>query len=644
MTDRNDSKEFTAPSKPEGHSTSTVVFGLRKLVPALLRFTFGERLTLSMLFVGFIPVCIVAFLLFDHCARSHVASEHAALDASATAHLVSLTSFFEQTQRMLASADSIVPGDGNPIPSPYSPDLLALEVSSDSTSVTSGFTQFYLDIPKSSDRLVLDQARGRWLYIASRKRPDGFTTTMLFDLTPTLLSIRSASRWPNTVRIAIDSVWVLGDEDAEPGTPVGYVPDFSMAVDGSYLLPRGAFAENETVFVQAGAAIGSEPPVRVRVFVGVPVGEVLDQVFEYRSAVATWLLLLFITVLLVSMGLARLITRPLLILGGEIDAINSANLKELPPVEYPFHDEVSDLQEAVRKLSADLRAVFSGLEESRAELERTVEQRTQLLQSALRELNATKRDLEVLVDKQAGALVAAERRATIATLVNGLAHNLKSPLANILGYLCLLREECAISSHDPQDEKAEWIALMIDSCEKIRQIIDTMLERASNRESEEKVWINVNRLLEREVMFMESDLFFKHQIAKELVLDPDQPSFLGSYAELSQVVENILRNAREAMQDSAEKKLKVVSSVSDGSIVIEITDSGEGMDTATASRIFDPYFSTKRGRSMIGGSGLGLSYSKTVIEGMGGSISVLSSPGKGSSFIIRIPVTFDRSI
>jgi len=97
---------------------------------------------------------------------------------------------------------------------------------------------------------------------------------------------------------------------------------------------------------------------------------------------------------------------------------------------------------------------------------------------------------------------------------------------------------------------------------------------------------------------------------------------------------NLIVNASQAIPDDR-KGLITVRTGMDGDVVtIEVEDNGKGMDTKTMRSIFDPFFTTKRAK---GGTGLGLAIAYRIIEEHGGSISVNSRPGEGTTFSIRIP-------
>jgi signal transduction histidine kinase len=100
---------------------------------------------------------------------------------------------------------------------------------------------------------------------------------------------------------------------------------------------------------------------------------------------------------------------------------------------------------------------------------------------------------------------------------------------------------------------------------------------------------------------------------------------------IKQVVLNLFINAQQAMPDGGE--LIIRTDVQDAYAVIEISDTGLGIEAEKLDKIFDAYYTTRSG-----GSGLGLPTARKIIEAHGGSIDVNSQPGKGTSFKIRLPV------
>ena len=115
-------------------------------------------------------------------------------------------------------------------------------------------------------------------------------------------------------------------------------------------------------------------------------------------------------------------------------------------------------------------------------------------------------------------------------------------------------------------------------------------------------------------------------------LDPDLPTVLGSSNRLQQVFLNLFMNARDAMPSGG--MLEVRTFATNGSVEVEVTDTGSGIPRENLSRIFDPFFTTK---STGRGTGLGLSVSYGIIKEHAGKIEVRSTPGKGTSFRLEFP-------
>jgi signal transduction histidine kinase len=118
-------------------------------------------------------------------------------------------------------------------------------------------------------------------------------------------------------------------------------------------------------------------------------------------------------------------------------------------------------------------------------------------------------------------------------------------------------------------------------------------------------------------------------------LGGEDPVVLGNPLQLEQVFINLLTNARDAMADSPRKTIRIAVTVDSEAAEITLADTGPGIPPGLERRIFDPFFTTKE----VGqGTGLGLSITYGIINDLGGTISVVSPPGEGATFVIRLPV------
>jgi C4-dicarboxylate-specific signal transduction histidine kinase len=115
----------------------------------------------------------------------------------------------------------------------------------------------------------------------------------------------------------------------------------------------------------------------------------------------------------------------------------------------------------------------------------------------------------------------------------------------------------------------------------------------------------------------------------------EEPVVLGNPVQLEQVFINLLTNARDALAGSPRKAINISASISDGWGEITLADSGPGIPPGLERRIFDPFFTTK---DVGEGTGLGLSITYGIIKELGGTISVVSPPGEGATFLLRLPL------
>jgi two-component system NtrC family sensor kinase len=227
------------------------------------------------------------------------------------------------------------------------------------------------------------------------------------------------------------------------------------------------------------------------------------------------------------------------------------------------------------------------------------------------------------------------RLVSLGRMAAGVAHEINNPLAAI-GELAGLMEDLIDDQFLRSSPHAE---LFRDNVRKIqthvdrtRDITHRLLGFARRMEPHHDSF-NVNDVAREALTFIEREASFR-QVELVCELDPDLPIITSDRAQLQQVVLNLLNNALDAV---AEGGRIVVSSapVADG-IEVAVADDGCGIPFELHNRIFDPFFTTKGPGE---GSGLGLSICHTIMKGLGGTLSFDSSPGKGTTFRIRLPRT-----
>jgi two-component system, NtrC family, sensor kinase len=211
-------------------------------------------------------------------------------------------------------------------------------------------------------------------------------------------------------------------------------------------------------------------------------------------------------------------------------------------------------------------------------------------------------------------------------LAAGVAHEVNTPLAVISNYIQMLAKQ--IPADDPRQKTIERI---VKQTFRASEIVNNLLN-FSRTGSIEFTQVDMNSVLEETLTLVQHPF----RTARVTVIKnyTDQlPVILGSTTRLQQVFLNLFMNARDAMPNGG--MLEVRTGAHNGSVEVEVTDTGTGISTENLNRIFDPFFTTKTsGR----GTGLGLSVSYGIIKEHAGKVDVRSTPGKGTSFRLEFPV------
>ncbi len=243
------------------------------------------------------------------------------------------------------------------------------------------------------------------------------------------------------------------------------------------------------------------------------------------------------------------------------------------------------------------------------------------------------RDITERSDLEA-QLAHSERLASLGTLAAGVAHELNNPLAAILTGVERLRRWLAREQGMPAAHKQEMDAVL--------QGIERETQRST--ETTEKLlllaqpyraataWVDLNRAV-RDTLSLLNYQMAKQGIAVVQDLDPKMPPIWARESGIRGTCMNLTMNAVQAMKEGG--MLTVRTRHAGSMVILEIEDTGPGIQPQHIDRIWDPFFTTKP----IGqGTGLGLSITRRVVERYGGSIRVESRPGEGARFIVELPV------
>lgn len=220
-------------------------------------------------------------------------------------------------------------------------------------------------------------------------------------------------------------------------------------------------------------------------------------------------------------------------------------------------------------------------------------------------------------------LIQAAKLVAIGELASNVAHEINNPLTSILGYAELIKEETELGSIMRDVEVIESESL------RARDIVHQLLEFSRKRPVEMKR-IEINDILKEVIGLVQLQLKDTHIVVNEDF--GTIPTTQGDPNQLKQVFLNIINNATFAMQK--EGTLDIITRVVGSNINIAISDTGKGIPKEVATRIFEPFFSTKQEK----GTGIGLSVSFKIIQSHNGHITVDSEEGKGSTFTIILPI------
>lgn len=220
-------------------------------------------------------------------------------------------------------------------------------------------------------------------------------------------------------------------------------------------------------------------------------------------------------------------------------------------------------------------------------------------------------------------LIQTEKLASLGTLLFGVAHELNNPLNNISTSCQILKEE--IDTGEPEFKK-ELLSQIEQEADRARDIVRSILDYSKAGHKEET---NLNSLVMETIRFIKAEIPPK----VELLIDiPEDITIFTDPQQIKQVFLNLIKNSIEAMDREGQIRISARSHKSD--VKIRVSDTGRGMSPQVLSRIFDPFFTTKDGRR---GYGLGLFVTHNIIKEHGGTIDVRSSPGQGTTFLIKLP-------
>lgn len=265
---------------------------------------------------------------------------------------------------------------------------------------------------------------------------------------------------------------------------------------------------------------------------------------------------------------------------------------------------------------------------------------------AIKEYNI---NLEKLLEERTRELIVTERNAAFSLFSQGIIHNLKNPMSIISGGVQYLQYNYnkIKETRTPEEIQAflEKVVKYIDRFEtannQLLEMVNSLMAKVRTDSEADVVTVNLNDILQKELRFYEADMQFKHRTDKHITLTEKELYVRIVPGEFNQIVQNLIRNALDAMYQQNDAALTIRTFEREGHACCSIEDNGPGIPEEAREKIFDPFYTTKPKASEKSdapkGTGLGLYMVKTMLEKYNGHLELESQPGKGTCFTICLP-------
>jgi signal transduction histidine kinase len=250
------------------------------------------------------------------------------------------------------------------------------------------------------------------------------------------------------------------------------------------------------------------------------------------------------------------------------------------------------------------------------------------MQENLKHMTASRDDLNKEIEERKKAenlLIQTEKLTALGEMTAGLTHELNSPLSGLINLIRLQKEEVQ-NSPEKLAETQEIEKALIH----MQRVVNDFTSFARPVKEEHEL-CDINQIIEDSLALAEINLK-KKNIKIEKHFDSSLPQIIINSAKIKQVMLNLINNAIDSIE--GEGTISISSKKENSNYLIEVADTGCGIDPKIYKHLYDPFFTTKKLRR---GTGLGLSIVHTIIKNHGGSINVKSELGKGTTFYIRIP-------
>jgi signal transduction histidine kinase len=224
-------------------------------------------------------------------------------------------------------------------------------------------------------------------------------------------------------------------------------------------------------------------------------------------------------------------------------------------------------------------------------------------------------------------LLVRDRMATAGMLAAGVSHEIRSPLMVIQIGVEEIADQLA---HEPIEVR-EQLRDMQDAAQRIELILRDLSSLASPPD-DPIVATDLGEVIATAARLA------SYRFSKHIILERDPvivPPIAGNASRLVQVVLNLLVNAARATRDGTTNRIKIATAQQGDRVIVDVADSGTGISPEAQARLFEPFYTTGK---QSGGTGLGLVISRSIVERMGGTLAIASTPGVGTTATISLRV------
>lgn len=239
------------------------------------------------------------------------------------------------------------------------------------------------------------------------------------------------------------------------------------------------------------------------------------------------------------------------------------------------------------------------------------------------------RDAEIEGAKQ--KLIQSEKMSAFGQMSAGIAHEVKNPLAGILGYAQIAKKKL-----EDKPEIANYLEIIEKETTRCKEIVENLMKFA-RQEKATLSRIDINKAVKDSVRLVEHQITVSGIKIVQIYASDGSPIYVeGNTNQIQQVMLNLMLNAQHAMENKGTLTVTTHLDEPRGRVMIMVSDTGCGMSEEVKARIFEPFYTTK---GVGKGTGLGLAVSLGIIKDHKGSIDVDSTTGKGTTFTISLPLS-----